>query len=253
MATFIKHAPDAPQGFLATEAAGLEWLRAADGAAVVRVIEVTDSALTLDRLTVAAPTPASAERFGRALAHTHLAGAPGFGAPPPTAPLDHGFFGPTHEPLPLTFSCAAHWGSFFADERLLPFAHLAYQRGQLSTLVPFEQLADRLRAGLFDDDLPSARLHGDLWSGNVVWTRDGAVLIDPAAHGGHPLTDIAFMTLFSMPHFERIVAAYQEVSPLSAQWEQQIDLHQLPCLLLHAAIFGSVYGPQSLQLAQRYL
>lgn len=253
MATFVKHAPDAPKGFLATEAAGLEWLREANGAAVVRVIKVTDTALTLDQLTVTVPSPACAECFGRALAHTHAAGAPAFGAPPPTAPLGHGFFGPTHEPLALSYAHASHWGTFFADERLMPFARTAHKRGQLSTLTPFEQLAERLRAGVFDDGMPPARLHGDLWSGNVVWTRDGAVLIDPAAHGGHVLTDIAFMALFGMSHFERIVTAYQEITPLPAQWEHLIDLHQLPCLLLHAALYGSVYGPQSLQLAKRYL
>lgn len=253
MSCFAKHAPDAPAGFLSTEAAGLAWLREANGAAVVRVLGLTEQTLTLERLSSVRPTPADAERFGHALAQTHMAGAPAFGAPPPQAPLDHGFFGPTHEPLRLSYAHAPTWGAFFADERLMPFARTAFDRGQLATLTPFEQLADRLHHGQFDDDLPAARLHGDLWSGNVVWTLEGAVLIDPAAHGGHPLSDIALMTLFGMPHLERIIAAYQDAVTLPDDWRTLIDLHQLPCLLLHAAVFGSVYGAQSLQLAKRYL
>ena len=60
----------------------------------------------------------------------------------------------------------------------------------------------RCDAGDFDDDDPPARLHGDLWSGNVMWTPDGAVLIDPAAHGGHRETDLAMLALFGCPHFD---------------------------------------------------
>ena len=55
---------------------------------------------------------------------------------------------------------------------------------------------ERCAAGDFDDDDPPARLHGDLWSGNVMWTPTGAVLIDLAAHGGHRETDLAMLALF---------------------------------------------------------
>ncbi|CAM5632178.1 Fructosamine kinase OS=Streptomyces fumanus OX=67302 GN=GCM10018772_19000 PE=4 SV=1 [Streptomyces fumanus] len=47
---------------------------------------------------------------------------------------------------------------------------------------------------------PPARLHGDLWNGNVLWGADGEVrLIDPAAHGGHRETDLAMLRLFGCP------------------------------------------------------
>ena len=62
---------------------------------------------------------------------------------------------------------------------------------------------------------PPARLHGDLWSGNVLWGRDGrAWLIDPAAYGGHREVDLAMLQLFGNPgrHF---FAAYEERFPLS--------------------------------------
>ena len=33
-----------------------------------------------------------------------------------------------------------------------------------------------------------------------MWTPDGVVLIDPAAHGGHRETDLAMLALFGCPH-----------------------------------------------------
>lgn len=253
MHTHTKRAPDAPAGFLETEAAGLEWLREAQGATVVDVVSVSSSELVLQALVHATPNAGMAYRFGQALAQTHAAGAPHFGSAPPQAPLDHGFYGPTEEPLVMDYASENRWGCFFADYRLLPYAHIAYNRGQLASLAPFERLAERLHTGDFDDDLPPARIHGDLWSGNLLWTPTGGVLIDPAAHGGHPLTDIASLALFGVAHFADIVAGYQQITPLPAHWENLIDLHQLPCILLHAALFGSVYGAQARQLAERYL
>ena len=50
----------------------------------------------------------------------------------------------------------------------------------------------------FDDGSAPARLHGDLWAGNLLWTADGGVLIDPAAHGGHRETDLAMLALFGL-------------------------------------------------------
>ncbi len=60
-------------------------------------------------------------------------------------------------------------------------------------------------AGAYDDDRPPARIHGDLWSGNVVFTSLAAVLIDPAAHGGHGLTDLAMLDLFGCPYLEQVL------------------------------------------------
>ena len=253
MTVYLKHAPTAPEGFLATEAAGLAWLRQANGAAVVDVQAISPTALTLTALDSVPPTPAMAHAFGAALAHTHAAGAPAFGAPPPGAPFAYGFYGPTEEPLAMPYAHEARWGAFFAAYRLMPYARIAYERQQLTSLTPFEQLVERLSAGQFDDDLPPARIHGDLWSGNLLLTPAGGVLIDPAAHGGHPLTDIASLALFGVAHFEAIIEGYQQVTQLPEGWPALIDLHQLPCILLHAALFGSLYGAQARQLAARYL
>ena len=72
---------------------------------------------------------------------------------------------------------------------------------------------------------PPARLHGDLWNGNVLWGLDGqAHVIDPAAHGGHRETDLAMLALFGLPHLPRMLDAYAEVTPLADGWRDRVAL-----------------------------
>ena len=85
---------------------------------------------------------------------------------------------------------------------------------------------------------PPARLHGDLWSGNVLWAPDGAWLIDPAAHGGHRETDLAMLALFGCPHLDAVLAAYDEAAPLADGWRARVPTHQLFPLLVHVVLFG---------------
>lgn len=254
-ATFRKHRSDAPAGFFACEAAGLRWLaQSPGGAAVVGVLAVHEDGLELERLTPAAADADAAEAFGRDLAATHAAGARAFGAPPDGWTGD-GFFGPLDEPLPLLADDRSTWGAFQADRRVDQVRDLLARRGGLPAALraDLDRLADRLRAGEFDDDLPPARLHGDLWSGNVMWTAGGAVLIDPAAHGGHPLTDLAMLALFGLPHLGRVLAAYQEVADLPDGWRDLIGLHQVYPVGMHAVLFGGGYGAQLADLVARYV
>jgi fructosamine-3-kinase len=79
------------------------------------------------------------------------------------------------------------------------------------------------------------------------------VLIDPAAHGGHPETDLAMLALFGCPRLDSILAGYQEVSPLADGWRERVALHQLYPLLVHAQLFGGGYVAQALAAARRYL
>ena len=99
---------------------------------------------------------------------------------------------------------------------------------------------------------PPARIHGDLWRGNVLAGVDGTPwVIDPAAHGGHRETDLAMMRLFG-GFGPRAYPAYCEAFPLAAGHEERVALHQLHPLLVHAALFGSGYGEQAVAAARRY-
>jgi fructosamine-3-kinase len=258
---FVKHRPDAPEGFFRTEAAGLEWLAEAvpgGGAEVAGVLAVDRFGITLERLTPASATAGAAEEFGRRLAATHQAGAGCFGAAPPGAG-GLGWIGPL--PLstvdPVGPGRYRGWGPFYAAERLRPFLSAAVDRGAVDGAAArrIEKVCRRLDDG--DPDLtgppePPARLHGDLWSGNVIWTPGGAVLIDPSAHGGHRESDLAMLALFGAPYLDRILAAYHEAAPLADAWSSRVSVHQLFPLLVHAVLFGSGYGDQAGAVARRY-
>jgi len=233
---FRKSRADPPPGFFAAEAAGLRWLAEVPGGPPVpQVLEFGTDHIVITRIETGAPTPAAADDFGRRLATLHRAGAPAFGAE------WSGFIGPL--PLDNTPS-PGPWPAWYAERRVLPFLRAAYERGALSPdeVRRVESACNRLGA----TDEPPARIHGDLWSGNLLWAADGqAWLIDPAAHGGHRETDLAMLALFGAPHLDRIVAAYDETWPLTPGWRQRIGMHQLHPLLVHAVLFGGGYGAQA--------
>jgi fructosamine-3-kinase len=245
--------PDAPPGFYAAEAAGLRWLAepaAYGGARFAEVRGIGDDYIDLARLDPDRPTPEAAESLGRGLATTHGAGAPAFGSPPPGWTGD-AWIGRQTQPNEPT----ATWGLFYAEQRVRPFVRRAVRRGHLDGpgARVVERVCDRVAEGAYDDDRPPARIHGDLWSGNVVFTRGGAVLIDPAAHGGHGLTDLAMLALFGCPELDRIYAAYAETSSLAPGWRDLIPLHQLHPLATHASSHGPAYAVQLVYTARRLL
>jgi fructosamine-3-kinase len=239
----MKTLSPSPEGFFAAEARGLRWLAEASDEAVPEVLAVDQDCLVLPWIEPGRATPDAAAAFGRVLARVHAAGAEEFGA------LPDGYIGR----LPLPNASAPTWGEFFATRRVLPYLRLAQDRGAVTgrQAAVVESVAGRL------DDLvpgePPARLHGDLWNGNVLWGNDGAVrMVDPAAHAGHRETDLAMLGLFGLPHLQRALDAYDEATPLVAGWEERLGLHQLFPLLVHAAMFGGGYGARAATLAARY-
>jgi fructosamine-3-kinase len=219
--------------------------------AVVPVLAVGEHHLDLRRLHPRPPTAEHAHDFGRRLARTHDAGAAAYGVGP-TGWNGDGFFGPLSSPLPMPLGAWPTWGAFYAEARIAPMVRLARDHGVYDEREArvFDVLGKRIVDGELDTDDRPARIHGDLWSGNVMWTDEGAVLIDPAAHGGHREADLALLALFGAPHLERVIAGYQEVHPLADGWSSRVAVHQLHCLLVHAVLFGGGYPAQALEAAR---
>ena len=228
----MKTRPHAPEDFFRIEAAGLRWLAAAGGVGVPEVLAAEIDCLILAWVEPFRPTPEAAERLGRELAVTHLAGAPVFGSDSGT----DGYVGTLRLPNRPSDS----WPEFYATRRVLPYLKLAVDRGGIadSDALAVERVVRRI-GDLAGPAEPPARLHGDLWSGNLVWGDGGRVwVVDPAAYGGHRETDLAMLGLFGCPQLERVLAAYDEAHPLADGWQDRVPLHQLFPLLVHASLFG---------------
>ena len=253
---FVKAHADPLPGTFPAEAAGLAWLAAADGGPPVpAVLAHTERWLALEWIDPAPLSPAAEEALGRGIAALHAAGAHALGATPPGTPGADGHPVPPMRvgPLLLPNAPAGTWGEFFAEQRLRPLTRMAEDRGALpgGTAKALDSICARIEA-LAGPPEPPARLHGDLWSGNVLaGARGAAWLIDPAVHGGHRETDLAMLRLFRGPS-ERCFAAYDEVAPLSRGHEERLGLWQLAPLLVHAVLFGGAYGGQVARAAARY-
>ncbi|WP_437582219.1 fructosamine kinase family protein [Paramicrobacterium sp. CJ85] len=245
----VKESRAAPAGFFEAEAAGLRWLAAAGGARCAEVLDVSPGRIVLERIHERRPSAEAAREFGEALARTHDAGAASFGASPA------GWDGPLYigrREMPTMTS--SHWGEFYVAARVRPFLDIAVDAGNLarSERRVVEDACDLIAEGTFDDEEPPARLHGDLWNGNVLWA-DQVVLIDPAAHGGHRETDLAMLALFGCPEIDSIVAGYESRHPLITGWQERVPVHQLHPLAVHAAGHGRGYGVELARAARRVL
>jgi fructosamine-3-kinase len=242
--TWSQAAP-VPEGFFAAEAAGLRWLAGAGAVAVPEVVVELDTLLALAWVPPGSATPATAERFGRELAALHRAGAPAFGAPWP------GFIGR----LPQENAASpGPWPGWFEAHRLAPHLRTSADRGALdpADVALVEQVLARIEQ--YGGEEPPARIHGDLWPGNVLWTSERGWLVDPAAHGGHRETDLATLALFGgAPYLDRILVAYQEEWPLAPGWQARLPLHQLHLLLVHTALFGAPFRDAVVTAARRCL
>ncbi|MBO3725645.1 fructosamine kinase family protein [Actinomyces bowdenii] len=174
------------------EAQGLEWLARAMPEGGAHVVPVTTGPGWLEepRLATTRVTPGAARAFGRALAVTHAAGAPAYGAAPP------GWDGRArmgrsnlrlrpHGADPReTGGGPRRWGEFYAEDRILPYLGPSRDNGSISAAgaAVIERLCSRLADGVLDADQPAlvrraggagapvvARTHGDLWCGNILW------------------------------------------------------------------------------------
>ena len=241
---FVKTRADAAPGEYATEAAGLRWLAQAEAVALPGVLARRRAATgraswRSSGSTRAAWTPPARRRSG--------AGWPR--CTPPERPTSARRRRARSAGRARSRRCAsassrcptspaADWPSFYAQRRLAPLVALCLERGTLSAsgARAVERVCERI-GDLAGPAEPPARLHGDLWGGNVLAGADGrARLIDPAAYGGHREVDLAMLRLFGAPS-ERVFAAYDEAAPLADGHRERVGaLAALPAARARRAV-----------------
>ena len=227
---FIKTCKKPKSNMYRVEAAGLDWLRVGP-LRIPQVLAAGETFLALEMIEPAQRSPTFDEELGRGLAMLHLAHPSTFGWD------ESNYIGS----LPQSNRKTETWAQFYREERLFPQFQMAMKRGIPRPIATkFEILFSRLD-DLIGDDEPPARLHGDLWNGNVHVDEHGApCLIDPAVYGGHREMDLAMMRLFG-GFRARVFAAYHEVYPIAEDHEERIPLYQLYPLLVHVNLFGGGY------------
>lgn len=204
-----------------TEARMLTAMQA-KGAAVPRVIWAGDDLLCLEWLEETRPTPEGWHALGGTLSRLHATQTPRYGWD-----ADYAFGKVRIDNTP-----GDSWPAFWADRRLMPFvpdlpAPLARR---------IEALATRLPEHLPKAPAP-ALLHGDLWTGNALFSGDRAYLIDPACYHGHCEVDLAMLELFGRPD----AAFWTGYGACDPGRETRRPVYQLWPALVHLSLFGAGY------------
>jgi fructosamine-3-kinase len=261
---FVKTRAGAPADEYAAEAAALAWLAEPGAVRVPAVIACSGRFLALEWVEPGALDAAGEDELGRGLAEMHAAGAPAFGRAVAAPGADGDGDGPATDapgppagdlrigPLTLGAAPADTWPELYAERLVRPLIAPARDRGALSArgAEAVGRACDRM-AELSGPPEPPARLHGDLWSGNVHADRDGrAWLVDPIAYGGHREVDLAMLRLFGGPS-RRVIDAYDEAAPLADGHQDRVELWQLFPLMVHAVLFGGGYGGSAEAAARR--
>jgi protein-ribulosamine 3-kinase len=237
---FVKSNPSAPPEMFTAEARGLAWLAEAAALRLPEVVAVSPPSegvqfLVLQLIRRGRPGRGFDDALGRGLAALHRFGAPHFG-------LDHDNFIGRLPQANRPLASPSSWAEFYRQRRLEPQLRLAVDRGLASGEMRrgFQRLFAALD-GLVGAPEPPARLHGDLWGGNLMCDAEGTpCLIDPAVYGGHREIDLAMMRLFG-GFGPRVFAAYGEAWPLGPGSEVRVDLYQLYPLMVHVNLFGGGY------------
>jgi len=233
---FLKTNARPPAGMFPAEARGLQWLAEAGAPLRLPAVVAAEEEFLLLELIAEGRSPRRGGSFdedlGRGLAALHRRSPAGFG-------LDHdNFIGR----LPQANRPAATWAAFFVRERLEPQLRRATDAGKLPPGVArgLDQVMTRMDQ-LVGPAEPPARLHGDLWGGNVMSDENGTpCLIDPAVYGGHREVDLAMMRLFG-GFSARTFAAYEESFATAPGHDERVPLYQLYPLLVHVNLFGESY------------
>ncbi|XP_075094362.1 protein-ribulosamine 3-kinase, chloroplastic-like isoform X5 [Nicotiana tabacum] len=145
------------------------------------------------------------------------------------------------------------WIEFYAEHRLGYQLKLAREQYGDSTIYERGQRLAKNLGPLFKNVvIEPCLLHGDLWSGNITYDKNGEpVILDPACYYGH--SEAEFGMSWCAGFGGDFYKAYFQVMPEQPGFEQRRDLYMLYHYLNHYNLFGSGYRSSSLSIIDDYL
>ncbi|MTI87222.1 MAG: fructosamine kinase family protein [Balneolaceae bacterium] len=240
---FLKWNMDAPPRMFQVEAKGLNLLADTNtNFQIPAVILENEHFLLLSLISEGGGKKDSSFNFGKDLAILHRATHEAFG-------LDHdNYIGR----LPQSNTPHSNWLDFFTLERIEPQIKMGVEAGTLNRTVlrAAEGMYKKL-GSIFPSEDP-ALLHGDLWSGNFMFTKSGnASIYDPAVYYGHREMDLAMTRLFG-GFSANFYEGYNEEYPLEDGFDSRVTLYNLYPILVHANLFGGSYCRQAESIIHSY-
>lgn len=237
MSNFIKQNQTPFADALIREAEGLEVLRQAlsesdnDLINIPLIHKVDNTELHIENIKGRPPTDEHFNKLGKGLARLHAQTADRYGFD------NDNYIGLAPQPN----AWRNQWGTFFLEQRLDAqlqlMTDLALQSAFSAQLAPHR---NKLQDFLNDTCPYPSLLHGDLWSGNVLFDKERVWLIDPATYYGDREADIAMTEMFG--GFDTgFYESYDEELPLTHHYSQKRVIYNLYHYLNHFTLFGAGY------------
>lgn len=136
---------------------------------------------------------------------------------------------------------SSNWGEFFYEYRLSFQANMIenpkIKEEFVSTLLKNK---DKLINFLNENVEHPSLVHGDLWSGNVLFEKEKIYIIDPASYYADREVDVAMTNLFG-GFSKKFYEAYNKEYPLSTEYKKKQVIYNLYHYLNHYNLFGISY------------